>query len=796
MLRNYFKIAWRNLLRNKTFTLLNLGGLTISLAACLIIFFWVSEELNYDKSANNADRVFRVGLTLQVANQPDKQFAVTSPLLAPVLVKDFPEIEKVVRMAPATILIGYNKEQFFNDKFLYADADFFSVFGYPLLKGDQQTVLKATNSAVISESLAKKLFGSIDNAIGKTITSNDTTLLTVTGVAKDIPANNHFHFDIVAPITLLGANALDGWWNDSYYTYVLVKDPKSYTLLDSKITTIMDEYNGEQNKKIGLRGLHFLQPIRDIHLHSKLRSELRPNGSITSLRIFIGIAIFLLLIACVNYVNLSTATSFKRAKEIGMRKVAGAALSQLVAQFLSESVLIAVIALILAVGLAQLSLPFFNTIAGTEISLIDHLSLPAIALLIGFTILLGIIAGGYPALYLSRVRPVRALKKISGKQSGSLSLRKTLVVFQFSLSIILIIATIIALQQLNYMQSQNLGFSKEQVVAITLRTQEESNAKEIIKKEFEKNSGITLTTASSSTPGRRLSNITVLPEGISPEHIQTMNTLVVDHDFIKAYELKMAAGRGFSKDFNDSSAFVLNETAVKELGWGKAENAIGKGFEWGLGKKGKIIGVVKDFHFNSLQQKVLPVVMHIMPVASGWYGFVSARVNTNDMQKSIESLKTTWAKVFPAHQPEYFFVDEDYKKQYKSEQRLSSLSIIFSILTIFISCLGLLGLVMVAVSQRIKEIGIRKVLGASVSNVVGLLSKDFLKLVLLAGIIAFPIAWFSMNKWLQDFAYRINIGWWVFVLAAILALVIAFITVSFQAVRAANTNPVKNLRTE
>ena len=783
-------------MRNKTFTLLNLGGLTISLAACLIIFFWASEELNYDKSANNADRVFRVGLTLQVANQPDKQFAVTSPLLAPVLVKDFPEIEKVVRIAPATILVGYNKEQFFNDKFLYADADFFSVFGYPLLKGDQQTVLNGTNSAVVSESLAKKLFGGIDNAIGKTITSNDTILLTVTGVAKDIPANNHFHFDIVAPITLLGANALDGWWNDSYYTYVLVKDPKSYTSLDSKITTIMDKYNGEQNKKIGLRGLHFLQPITDIHLHSKLRSELRPNGSITSLRIFIGIAIFLLLIACVNYVNLSTATSFKRAKEIGMRKVAGAALSQLVAQFLSESVLIALIALILAVGLAQLSLPFFNTIAGTEISLIDHLSLPAIALLIGFTILLGIIAGGYPALYLSRVRPVRALKKISGKQSGSLSLRKTLVVFQFSLSIILIIATIIALQQLNYMQSQNLGFSKEQVVAITLRTQEESNAKEIIKKEFEKNSGITLTTASSSTPGRRLSNITVLPEGISPEHIQTMNTLVVDHDFIKAYELKMAAGRGFSKDFNDSSAFVLNETAVKELGWGKAENAIGKGFEWGLGKKGKIIGVVKDFHFNSLHQKVLPVVMHIMPVASGWYGFLSARVNTNDMQKSIESLKTTWAKVFPAHQPEYFFVDEDYKKQYKSEQRLSSLSIIFSILTIFISCLGLLGLVMVAVSQRIKEIGVRKVLGASVSNVVGLLSKDFLKLVLLAGIIAFPIAWFSMNKWLQDFAYRINIGWWVFVFAAILALVIAFITVSFQAVRAANTNPVKNLRTE
>ncbi len=366
MLKNYFKLAWRNLWKNKTFTLLNLGGLTISLSACLIIFFWVTEELNYDIAAANANRVFRVGLTLQVGNQPDKQFAVTSPLLASVLVKDFAEIEKAVRIAPSTVLVGYKDEHFFNDKFLYADPDFFTVFGYQLIKGNPSTVLSGTNSAVVSETIARKVFGSIDNAIGQTITSNDTTLLTITGVAKDIDANNHFYFDIVAPITLLGSNALNGWWNDSYYTYLLLRDPKSASILETKVATIMDKYNGEQNKKSGLKGLHFLQAVKDIHLHSKLRGELEPNGSIASLRIFIGIAIFLLVIACINYINLSTATSFKRAKEIGMRKVAGASLSQLVAQFLSESILIAGLALVIAIGLTQITLPFFNTIAGTQ----------------------------------------------------------------------------------------------------------------------------------------------------------------------------------------------------------------------------------------------------------------------------------------------------------------------------------------------------------------------------------------------------------------------------------------------
>jgi len=556
-------------------------------------------------------------------------------------------------------------------------------------------------------------------------------------------------------------------------------------------------FNGDDNRATGFTGLHFLQPLKDIHLHSDLRNEINPNGSITSLRIFIAIAIFLLLVACINYINLSTATSFKRAKEIGVRKVAGAALGQLIAQFLTESVLISITALLLAFGLAQVCLPLFNNIAQTNISFHANFSLRLVLSLIAFAVALGIIAGIYPAFYLSNIRPADVFKNVVRKKGSFLSLRKTLVVFQFTLSVILIVSTIIASQQLHYMQSQDLGFNKEQVVAIPLRNQTQSLAKEIIKKEFEKEPDVVMVTSSSLTPGKTLNNIVTLPEGVPRDQSQSMSTLVVDYDFINTYALQIAAGRGFSKNYGtDSSAFILNETAVKEIGWGDAKNAIGKSFEWGLGKKGRIIGVVKDFHYNSLQQKIMPVVMHIMPLNSGWYRYISARINTHDVQHAIRSLQNTWKKLLPDHPFEYFFVDEDYNKQYQTEQRLGNLSLVFSILTIFISCLGLFGLVMVAVTQRTKEIGVRKVLGASVTGITTLLSKDFLKLVGVAILIAFPVAWWLMNKWLADFAYRIQISWLVFLMAALVAILIALLTVSFQAIKAATSNPVRSLRTE
>ncbi len=804
MIKNYIKIAWRNLWKNKIFTLLNLGGLSISLASCLIIFFWVRDELNYDTFGANADRVYRVALNFKAKNQPDKQFALTAGPLAPALVKDFPEIEKAVRFELFSALIGYKTEHFFTDKFLFADSTFFDVFGFPLLEGNPHSVLNGTNSVVISESLAKKYFGTgphgFREAVGKTITCNDTILLKVTGISRDLPETNHFHFEMVCSLNVLESAGIDnttGWWNDDFYTYVLLKDPKAATALGAKIENVMDRYYGKENKAMGYTGLHFLQPLTSIHLHSNLANEIDANSSMVSLEIFIAIAIFLLVIACINYINLTTATSFKRAKEIGIRKVAGAAIQQLIAQFLSESILVALAALLLSVCLSELFLPLFNEIAATQISLRSHLSWKVILMIAGTAVALGIVAGIYPAFYLSNIKPVKAFRNALQKRGSLLSLRKSLVVFQFTLSVVLIVSTIIALQQLNYMQSRDLGFDKEQVVAVPLRNPAQSYQKEVIKKEFAKDANVAMVTTSSSTPGKTLNNITTLPEGVPRDQLQSMNTLVIDYDFINTYKLKIAAGRNFSEKYGtDSSAFILNETAVKELGWGAPEKAIGRGFEWGLGKKGKIIGVVKDFHFNSLQRKVVPVIMHLMPLNSGWYNFVSLRINTKDIRHTMQSLQQQWKKILPAYPFEYFFVNEDYNKQYKTEQRLGRLSAMFSLITIFISCLGLFGLVMVAVSRRTKEIGVRKVLGASVTGITVLLSKDFLRLVAVAILIATPVAWWLMNAWLSDFAYRIQISWWVFIIAGMTAIFIALLTVSFQAIKAAVANPVKSLRTE
>ena len=798
MIKNYFQIAWRNLWKNRTYTALNLGALTISLAACFIIYFWISYELSYDRLNTNADRVFRVALRVDAENQPTKQFAPTAPPLMPALLKDFPEIEKAVRINHAEPVISYSGQHFFANNFFYADAAFFEVFGCPLLKGDPHAVLTNTNAAVITESMAKKLFGNKE-PIGQIITINDTVLLTISGVAKDLPANNHFNFDVLASIKLLerqlGSRLMGGWWFNSFYTYVLLKRPSDATALNAKIADIMDTYNAKQNKEMGLKGMHFLQPLKSIHLHSDLAGELNPNGSIQSLRILGWIAGFLLLVACINYVNLTTATSFKRSKEIGLKKVVGASFSQLMTQFLTEAVLISFISVILAVGLAVTLLPLFNKLAATQISIAAQFSPQFITGLILFSILLGIAAGFFPSFYLSRIKPLITIRKTFLKPHTAFSLRKVLVVFQFSITVALIIATIVAWQQLYYMQTKDLGFSKEQVLNISLHNRTERLARELIKKELTSVAGITDVSAAQKTPGSALDYAMVRPEGVPKEHTQTMASLITDFNFIKTYQLKIVAGRAFSTEYgSDSADFIINEAAVKDFSWGKPENAIGKSFVWG-GKEGKVIGVVKDFNFNSLQQKVQPMVMHIQPE---WFTFnsISVRLPPQNIKTTMRSLEAAWKRVLPNHPIEYSFVDEEFDKQYKTERQLTNLSVIFSILIIFISCLGLLGLTTVAVSQRTKEIGVRKVLGASVSGIAALLSKDFVRLVVIAIIIASPIAWWMMNNWLNDFAYRINIQWWVFAFAGLLAVIIAFITVSFQAIKVAIANPIKSLRTE
>jgi putative ABC transport system permease protein len=797
MLKNYFKIALRNFQKSRAFTLLNLGGLTISFTACLLIFFWVSHEFSYDKTGSTASRVYRVALTLHANGQPDKDFAVTAGPLAPVLAKDFPEVEKAVRFEGYGTTLGYQGQHFFTNRFLFTDSTFLDVFDYPMLKGDPHTALNGSNSIVITESASKKYFGSAD-PIGKMITCDDSILLRVTGVMKDLPATNHLDVEVLCSMNVLlryHIDGLDQWWNDDYYTYVLLKNPRSAAAVNAKIRNIMDRYNDKENKSMGINGYHFLQPVSDIHLRSDLNDEIKPGGSLAALRIFIGIAIFLLAVACINYINLTTATSFKRAREIGIRKVVGALRRQLIGQFLSESVLITGLALLLAIGIAIIILPLFNQLAGTQIAAGTYLTAPVVLLIAGFVVVLGVIAGLYPAIYLSGVQLVKVFKQGRGARGG-LSLRKVLVVFQFTLSAMLIVATIVCWQQLHFMQTRDLGFDQEQVVAVPLRTAKQSFASQLLKQEMKKDPQLAEATTSSKIPGKQLNNIVTLPEGVSIDRQQSMFTLVVDFDFFDTYKLKMASGRAFSKDFpTDSSAFILNEAAVKEIGW-TPQNAVGKGFEWGLGKKGKVIGVVKDFHFRSLQQKIPAMVMHILPVTSSWWGYLSVRINTGDNKAALKAMEAAWKKILPNDAFEYWFVNEDYNKQYEAEQRLGRLSILFSMLTIFISCLGLFGLVMVAVAQRTKEIGVRKVLGASVTGIATLLSTDFLKLVALSILIATPISWYFMYKWLAGFPYRTSIHWWVFAVAAVLVVVIALTTIIVQALKAAIANPVKSLRSE
>lgn len=795
MLKSYLKIALRYFQKNRAFAALTLGGLTISFTACLLIFFWVSHEFSYDKTGANAGRVYRVALTLHANGQPDKDFAVTGGPLAPVLVKDFPEIEKAVRFEQYGTTLGYQGQHFFTNRFLFTDSSFLDVFGYPMVKGDAHTALNGTNSIVITEGAAKKYFGSTD-PIGKMITCNDSILLKVTGVMKDLPATTHFDVEVLCSLNVLLKNHIDDveeWWNDDYYTYVLLKDPRSVAAVNRKIRNIMDKYTAKENKQMSINGFHYLQPLRDIHLQSDLNDEINPGGSIVALRIFIGIAVFLLAVACVNYINLTTATSFKRAKEIGIRKVAGAQRQQLIGQFLSESILLTILALVLAIGIAVTVLPMFNELAGTQISAGTYLTVPVVLPILGFVAALGSFAGLYPAIYLSGVQLVKVFKQGRG---GRGAFRQVLVVFQFTLAAILIVATIVCWQQLHFMQTRNLGFDQEQVVAIPLRTEKQTHSALLLKQEMRSTPQLAETTISSKIPGLQLNNIVTLPEGVPADRQQSMFTLAVDFDFFDTYKLKMASGRPLSKDHpTDSSAFILNEAAVKEIGW-TPQNAIGKGFEWGLGKKGTVIGVVEDFHFRSLQQKIAPMVIHIMPIRSGWYGFLSVRINTGDDKAALRSMEAAWRKVLPNDPFEYRFVNEAYNKQYEAEQRLGRLSIVFSLLTIFISCLGLFGLVTVSVAQRTKEIGVRKVLGASAAGITTLLSADFLRLVIMSLIISTPISFLLLHRWLADFPYRITIHWSVFVAAALIVIVIALATIAIQALKAALANPVESLRSE
>lgn len=804
MIRNYLKTAWRNIRKNKLFSFINILGLSIGIATCFIIMLYVQDELSYDRFNKNADNIARVVFHADI-NGGKIDESVSMPPVAQTMKRDFPEVEDATRILSfGTPKIIYNNTVFKDDRFALVDPNFFSIFTLPMIKGDAKTALAQPGGIVLTQETAEKFF-SKQEPIGKIIQVNTDSnrVYKVTGIIKNIPANSHFHFDAFGSLTSWANATSDTWLGGSYHTYLLLRPGTDIKKMEARFPAMVEKYMGPQiQQQMGLslhdfitkgNSLGFaLQPLKDIHLNSNTTTEFEPGGNATYVYIFGGVAIFMLIVACINFINLSTAGASKRAKEVGVRKVAGSGKLQLISQFLSESILITFFALFIAFALVQLALPAFNNISGKHLSF----DVKPIFAFIGLGLLVGVVAGIYPAFYLSSFKPIAVLKGKLTANNKSFGLRSGLVVFQFFISVALIIGTIVVYQQMKYIQNKDLGFNKEQILTIPNSYALGSN-EQVFKQQMLQDSRIVNATASYYKPAgpSNYNNALAFPQGNDNLVVDGVE-YHVDENYIPTLGMKMVSGRNFSKEFaTDSLGIILNETAAHALGWNDM-TAVGKTVVRQNSDRGNnipfhVIGVVKNFNFKSLHEAISPLYMTLQPE-----GGLIFKIKTTDIAGLLATMKKNWDTYSTGEPFTYDFMDDLFNKTYSTEQKTGSILNIFSVLIILVASLGLFGLVTYTAEQRTKEIGIRKVLGASVSQVTQMLSKEFLKLVLIASLIAFPVAWWAMNKWLQSFAYRISISWWIFLVAGFGALLIALITVSFQAIKAAIANPVKSLRTE
>jgi len=805
MLTNYLKIAWRNLSRQKGFSFINISGLSIGVATCLIIMLYVYHELSYDRYNEKANRIVRVVFRGFIGGGEMKEANVMPPV-AKTLKNDFPEVLDATRLQRGgSPLISYGNKTFKENEIGFADSNFFRVFTVPLLKGDPKTALLEPNTVVISTETAKKYFGDED-PIGKVLNFKSwKSNYKVTGVYDKIPARSHFHFNMIASLITNPDQKADSWMTSGYFTYLVLPEGYDYKQLEAKLPAVIDKYAGPQlTKAFGMSleefrkkgnniGL-YLQPLTDIHLKSDLAGDLASHGDISYIYIFSAIAIFMLLVACINFMNLSTASASKRAKEVGIRKVMGSLKSELVRQFLVESILIVVIAFGIAIALVYLALPVFNSLADSELSLGLVANVWTLPTLLAFAISVGCLAGSYPAFFLSSFKPVAVLKSaFTTSGTGGLSLRSSLVVFQFFISIVLIIGTVVVHRQLSYIQNKKLGYNKDQVLVIQ-DTWQLGESNEVFKNNLLQDPRIQSLCSSSFLPAgnTNFNNFSVYPEDKVGQYVKSPRH-TIDPQYLQTMGIKLSAGRNFSKDLaSDSLGVIINETAAKAFGWTK--DAVGHKITGLADNNGTevsyhIIGVVEDFHFTSLHDAITPLLM----VLGKDNGNMILKVKASDITGLLASIKSKWTAEEPFS---YSFMDERFNNMYRAEQKVGSILNIFAGLTIFVACLGLFGLATFTAQQRVKEIGVRKVLGATVLNITTLLSKDFIKLVVIAIVIASPVAWYLCNKWLEAFAYRINISLWMFVLAGVAAIIIALVTVSFQAVKASLMNPVKSLRSE
>jgi putative ABC transport system permease protein len=799
--KSYLKIALRQFKKHKGYSLINIAGLAVGMACCILILLFVFDELSYDKFHTNHDHIYRVTRKwFNADGVVNLHLGHVAPPIAPLLKNDFPEILHAVRLIGiGRPLIGRSGEFFEEPRFYFVEEDIFRVFTLDMIKGDPDTALKDPFSLVITGEMAEKYFGAED-PMGKSLAIQSGIRkvdMKVTGVFQALPHNSHFHADFLAAFktyeALAGKREMESWSSNNYATYLLMPEGYDITRLAAQLDPFIDRHMSEgMSERTKLK----LQRLTDIHLYSHLDSELEANSDITYVYVFSIIALFVLLIACINFMNLATARSAGRAREVGLRKVVGARRPQLIRQFLAESIITALLSLIGAMALLLLVLPAFNRFVGRELSLdfAGNISLAFILLLVA--VFVGLVSGFYPALFLSAFRPARVLKGSLGRGKRGFSFRTALVVFQFATSITLIICVSVVSRQLDYMQSRNPGFEEEHIVilpsspAITRRL-------EGFKTRLLADPGVLSVSAAKRVPSGRLldsSGARVLSgETAEPVNFRVA-MLLVDHDYIPTFRMEMAAGRNFSKEMGTDAteAFIINETAASRIGWDSPDEAVGQGFGY-AGRKGRIIGVVKDFHFESLHHEISPMVMF---VTSSSLNQIAVRIAPQDIPRTMAFLKNIWAEVRPNYPFAYNFLDENFDKLYRSEEKLRQIFGGFAFLAVFIGCLGLFGLASYSAERRTKEIGIRKVLGATESGLAVLLSKEFTKWVLLANLVAWPAAYLVMTWWLKNFAYRSGISLWAFIAAGGLAWGIAFLTVGYQAVKASLADPVKALKYE
>jgi putative ABC transport system permease protein len=799
MFKNHLLIALRTISKHKIFSAINLFGLAVGIACFTVIMLYIQDELAYDKFHADSERVYRVVKDFVNDDGSKTPDATTPPALAAALQREIPEMEQAVRIFPSwgyKPLLTYGEKTFYEEHFLRVDSTFFEIFSFPFVRGEAKSAFAQPLSIVITESLAKKYFGNED-PMGKGLIFEHQHHLQVSGVVKDVPRRSHFKFDFLIPIRSLsrsfqGNYEMDGDWGwYNFYTYIKIRPNAAISAIEPKIQKLFKAHQPENDN---IYYAQALSGLNGIHLTSHLKWELAPNSDKLYIYVFLTIALFVICIAGINYVNLTTAKSSLRAKEVGLRKVVGAFRSSLVLQFLSESVLMAILAGIVAIGLSEIGLPFFNTLTQKNLSLFSAESRPVWALLALVTLTLGLASGLYPALYLSSFKPVSALKKLRAAGSTWFDLRKALVVFQFGLAVILIAGVLVIQRQMDFIQSAKLGFDKDQVIVIR-NAGALPNRGEAVRTALAQIPGVShVAECDGMLGGQNWTNSLRLK---GSDNSQLVNFLSVGYDFLEALSLELKEGRDFAPEFpaDTLDAIILNETAARQLG--VPDPVLGQQIVWSEQEDttyyAKVIGVVKDFHYAALREEIKPFAFVITPSRTWLFAL---KMSGQKLRQTLAQVESTWASLVPGRPFDFYFLDESIDKLYRSEQNFRAIFSTMTLLSLIIACLGLFGLAAFTAEQRTKEIGIRKVLGASVSGLIGLLSQDFVKLVLMASLIAWPLAWYAMKKWLQGFAYRVDMGWWIFALASIIALLIALLTVSYQAFKAALANPVEALRYE